>query len=178
VRVCRLMTQRAHLCLLMPQLWCSHHHPAKSSSKTRYTQQSFLTPVTTISKYTLQHWYGMLVCAVDVPARVLVSIKCHSGFTLLQQNIHVDGTGQMGHSIATIHVACSRAGVKGSCIRLNRHRISNVKYMHSKLTTENPSWSCICASHTFDQPIRLDTSANNMVVCARTCRPDWQGRRG
>ena len=165
--------------MLILQLWCSNHRPAKSSSKTRYTQQSFLTPVTTVSKCTLQHWYVMLVCAVRVPARVIVSIKCHLGFTLLQQNIFMDGTGQMGHSIATIHVACSRAGVKGcACIRLNRHRISNVKYTHSNLTTENPSWSCICASSTSDQPIRLDTSANHIMVCACTCRPDWQGRSG
>jgi len=36
-------------------------------------------------------------------------------------------------------VACSSAGVKGSCIRFNRHRISDVKCMPSNLETENPS---------------------------------------
>ena len=63
--------------LLMPQLWCSHHRPAKSSSKMRYIQQSFLTLVITISNCIPQHWCKMLLCAVHVPARVNISTECH-----------------------------------------------------------------------------------------------------
>ena len=116
--VCRLMTQRAHLCLLMLQLWCSHHRPAKSSSKMRYIHHSPLTVLTlcrTISKL----FAGTMVQhAVDVSIRVSLSLDCFVDLavllvaTFLQQRVDMIGTVWLSHSFATIRSQLLHAQVQ------------------------------------------------------------------